>query len=47
MVGITIGAWATIGAGGVVIQDIPPYVTAVGVPAKVIKTQPNISTFQR
>lgn len=36
--GITIGAWSIIGAGAVVISDIPPNVTAVGVPAKVIKT---------
>ncbi len=35
--GITIGEWSVIGAGAVVIRDIPPHVTAVGVPAKVIK----------
>jgi len=35
--GITIGPWSTIGAGAVVICDIPPHVTAVGVPARVIK----------
>ncbi len=29
----TIGAWATIGAGGVVVDDIPPDVTAKGIPA--------------
>ncbi|MCS7082987.1 MAG: acetyltransferase [Bacteroidetes bacterium] len=34
---ITIGEWSIIGAGAVVIDDIPPYVTAVGVPAKIIK----------
>ena len=34
----TIGAWSVVGAGSVVISDIPPYSTAVGVPAKVIKT---------
>lgn len=32
--GCAIGAWATIGAGGVVVHDIPPGVTAKGVPAK-------------
>lgn len=37
--GKTIGAYATIGAGAVVIEDIPPYCTAVGVPARVIKRQ--------
>lgn len=34
----TIGKWAVIGAGAVVLEDIPPRATAVGVPAKVIKT---------
>ena len=34
---ITIGAWSIIGAGAVVVRDIPPGVTAVGVPARVIK----------
>ncbi len=29
----TVGAWSTVGAGGVAIHDIPPNVTAVGVPA--------------
>lgn len=34
---ISIGAWSIIGAGAVVVRDIPPHVTAVGVPARVIK----------
>lgn len=34
---VSIGEWTVIGAGAVVTQDIPPHVTAVGVPAKVIK----------
>lgn len=34
---VTIGKWSTIGAGSAVVRDIPPNVTAVGVPAKVIK----------
>ena len=34
---ITVGAWSIIGAGAVVTKDIPSHVTAVGVPAKVIK----------
>lgn len=37
--GIRIGKWCTIGAGSVVIKDIPDYSTAVGCPAKIIKTQ--------
>lgn len=35
---ITIGQWTTIGAGSVIIKDIPSDVTVVGVPAKIIKT---------
>ncbi|TDA69480.1 MAG: acetyltransferase [Clostridia bacterium] len=35
--GVTVGVWSTIGAGAVVIRDIPPHCTAVGVPARPIK----------
>lgn len=35
--GVSIGKWCTVGAGAVVTKDIPPYCTAVGVPAKPIK----------
>lgn len=38
---ITIGRGAKIGANAVVLQDIPPYATAVGIPAKVINKQIN------
>jgi sugar O-acyltransferase (sialic acid O-acetyltransferase NeuD family) len=34
---IAIGEWSVVGAGAVVINDLEPNVTAVGVPAKVIK----------
>jgi acetyltransferase EpsM len=34
---VSIGEWSTIGAGAVVVEDLPAHVTAVGVPAKVIK----------
>ena len=34
---VSIGKWSTLGAGSVVIHDIPPHCTAVGVPAKPIK----------
>lgn len=34
---ITIGEYCKIGANSVVIKDIPPHSTAVGVPAKVVK----------
>ena len=39
--GITIGQGSVIGAGSVVTKDIPPFVVAVGSPAKVIKTIEN------
>lgn len=35
--GVSIGKWCTVGAGAVVTKEIPPYCTAVGVPAKPIK----------
>ncbi|PYZ95361.1 acetyltransferase [Salipaludibacillus keqinensis] len=35
--GKTIGEWSVIGAGSTVIHSIPPFITAVGVPAKVKK----------
>lgn len=34
---ITIGRGAKIGANAVVLKDVPPYTTAVGMPAKVVK----------
>jgi acetyltransferase-like isoleucine patch superfamily enzyme len=34
---VNIGDGAIIGAGAVVVNDIPPYAVAVGVPAKVVK----------
>ena len=37
--GVTIGKWSIVGAGAVVTADLPANVTAVGVPAKVIKTR--------
>ncbi len=38
--GITLGEWSIVGAGAVVIESLPPNVTAVGVPARVIKQRP-------
>ena len=35
--GRTVGAWSVVGAGSVVIRDLPNGVTAVGVPAEIIK----------
>jgi sugar O-acyltransferase (sialic acid O-acetyltransferase NeuD family) len=39
--GIRVGRWSILGAGAVVAKDIPPNVTAVGVPAKVVKERPD------
>ena len=37
--GVRIGRWSTIGAGAVVVEDIPSGVVAVGVPAKSIRNK--------
>lgn len=34
-----LGSWTVIGAGSTVLKDIPPNTTAVGVPARIIKTR--------
>lgn len=34
---VTVGSWSIIGAGSVVTKGLPPNITAVGTPAKVIK----------
>lgn len=33
---VRIGAWARIGAGAVVLEDVPPGVTVVGIPGRVV-----------
>jgi|GEM_PF-46408 len=37
--GISIGESAIVGAGAVVLEDVPPYATVVGVPARIIAAQ--------
>lgn len=39
IMGSAIGRWSTVGAGAAVIHDIPDNVTAVGLPARVIKSK--------
>jgi UDP-perosamine 4-acetyltransferase len=36
---IAIGAWTTVGSGAVVVRDLPAAVTALGVPARITKSQ--------
>ena len=45
---ITIGEGARIGGGAVVVKDLPPHATAVGVPARVVATRdPRTGTTRR
>lgn len=39
--GIRVGRWSILGAGTVAVKDIPPNVTAVGVPSQVVKERPD------
>ena len=39
--GINVGRWTVVGAGAVVSRDLPANVTAVGVPARIIKERPD------
>lgn len=34
--GATVGEWATVAAASLVVRDVPPRVTAIGVPAKIL-----------
>jgi serine O-acetyltransferase len=45
---ITVGDHARIGGGAVVVKDVPPYSTAIGVPARVVATRdPKTGTMRR
>jgi len=39
--GVQVGGWTTVGAGGVVVNDIPSDVTVVGVPARELEREGN------
>jgi len=42
---ITIGAHAKIGSNAVVVKDVPPHATAIGIPARVIESQESNGRF--
>lgn len=44
---VRIGKWCKIGAGAVVIRDVPDFSTAVGNPARVIRTETSPATMDR
>lgn len=44
---ITVGDGARIGAGSVVLKDVPPYSTATGIPARIVQTRDPITGTMR
>ena len=44
---LRIGKWCKIGAGAVVIRDVPDFSTAVGNPARIIRTGSAPATTER
>jgi serine O-acetyltransferase len=44
---ISIGDGARIGGGAVVVKDVPPYATAIGVPARIVRTRDPVTGTSR
>jgi sugar O-acyltransferase (sialic acid O-acetyltransferase NeuD family) len=43
--GVNIGAWTKVGAGAVVLSDLPDHVTAVGVPARILAKEARVQAL--
>jgi len=44
--GVTIGRWAVVGMGAVVLEDVPDFMVVVGNPAKIVGRRPDYDLIQ-